>query len=209
MSKIITARDGDCFINICKQEGFLWEKIWNHPRNQELREQRKKLNIIKRGDQIYICDLELKEYPAQTEQLHRFQVKSPKVKFSVTLLNLGKPRANENYVLVVDGKYQNGCTDDEGKLSEMIPAKARRGLLLLGEKKEEITINFGYIDPIDEISGIQRRLQNLGFYEGEIGDELNPETTAAIADFQHSEMLSGEGELNEETRQKLVEVHGS
>ena len=37
--------------------------------------------------------------------------------------------------------------------------------LLIAINQEEITINFGYMDPIDEISGVQRRLQNLGFYE--------------------------------------------
>ncbi len=209
MPKIITAREGDCFINICKQEGFFWETIWNHPENQKLREQRKNLNILKKGDRIYVRDLELQEYSAQTERLHTFCLQGSKVNFTLTLLNMGQPRANENYTLIIDGKYQNGCTDEEGKLSEMIPPDARRGLLILGAKEEEITINFGYIDPIDEISGVKRRLQNLGFYEGEIGDELDWETTAAIAEFQRSVELSGEGELNEETRQKLIEVHGS
>ncbi len=209
MPKIITAREGDCFINVCKQERFFWEMVWNRPENQKLREQRKNLNILKKGDQIYIPDLELKEYSAVTERRHTFCLQGAKVHFTLTLLNLGKPRANENYVLVIDGKFQNGRTDEEGKLSEMIPPNARRGLLLIGEDQEEIAINFGFVDPIEEISGIQRRLQNLGFYEGEIDDELNPETSTAIAEFKRSVELPGEGELNEETRQKLVQVHGS
>lgn len=209
MTKIITAREGDCFINICKQEGFFWETIWELPENQTLREKRQNLNILKKGDRIYICDRQLKEYSGQTEQLHKFRVRTLKVNFTLTLLNLGEPRANENYILKVNGKSQSGCTDEEGKLSEMIPPDARYGLLLLGENREEITINFGYVDPIDEISGVQRRLQNLGFYEGAISDELNLETAAAVAEFQRSVELPGEGELNDETRQKLVEVHGS
>ena len=209
MPKIITARQGDCFINICKQEGFFWETIWNHPENQQLQQKRKKLNIIKNGDQIYIPDLEIKEYSGETEQCHNFQLIGSTVRFSLTLMNLGQPRANEDYILKIDGHSRNGTTDENGALSEQIPAKARYGLLLLGENREEININFGYLDPIDEISGVQRRLQNLGFYEGEISDELNLETTVAVAEFQRSVELSGEGELNDETRQKLVEVHGS
>jgi hypothetical protein len=209
MPKIITAREGDCLINICKKEGFFWEKIWNLPENRALREQRKHLNIIKEGDRIHICDLELREYPAQTEQLHTFRLESSKVEFTLTLLNLGQPRANEKYSLVVDGKFQNGSTDEDGKLREMIPPDARRGLLFLGDKREEVAINFGYIDPIEELSGVQRRLQNLGFYEGAIDDDFNTETVAAIAEFQRSERISGEGELTGETRRKLLEVHGS
>jgi N-acetylmuramoyl-L-alanine amidase len=209
MPKIITASKGDCFINICKNEGFFWETVWNHPENQQLSQQRKHLNIVKKGDRIYIPDRELKQYPAETEKCHTFRVLGTPVKFTLTLHNLGVPRANEDYILKVDGEFREGCTDEDGKLSELIPPHARHGLLLLGEKQEEITINFGYVDPIDEISGVQTRLQNLGFYHGEIDDDLNPETAASIAEFQRSVNLSGEGELNDETRQKLIEVHGS
>lgn len=210
MPKRITARKGDCFINICSQEGFFWETVWNHPENEKLRQKRGNPNILKMGDQIYIPDLEIKDYPVQTEKRHTFLLTGFSVKFTLTLMNLGQPRANEDYILTIDGRsFRQGCTDEAGRLTEMIPPKARHGFLLLGENQEEIVINFGYIDPIDEISGVQTRLQNLGFYEGEIDDEMNTETVAAIAEFQRSVELGGEGELNDGTRQKLVEVHGS
>lgn len=210
MPKIITARRGDCFINICKQEGFDWETVWDHPENRRLRQERKKLNILKKGDRVYIPDLELKEFSAQTEQRHTFVVRNRSVNFTLTLLNLGEPRANEKYILKIGGlAHCSGQTDETGTLTATIPPKARYGLLLLGEEREEIKINFGYVDPIDEISGVQTRLQNLGFYEGAINDELDPETVAAVAEFQRSVELSGEGELNDETRRKLVEAHRS
>lgn len=210
MPKIITVSEGDCFINICKQEGFFWETVWNHPENQKLNEQRKNLNILKQQDRIYVPDRELKIVSKATEQQHVFLLKGTPVMFTLTLQNLGEPRANEDYILSIDGySSRRGHTDENGTLTEPIPPKARYGLLLLGEKQEEFTINFGYIDPIDEICGVQRRLQNLGFYEGEIDDELNMETVAAIAEFQRSVEISSESELTDETRQKLVEVHGS
>ncbi len=209
MPKVIIAKEGDCFINICNHEGFYWETVWNLPENQKLRERRKKHNIIKKGDRIYIPDLEIQEYQAGTERRHTFCLKTEKVNFTLTLMDLGLPRANENYILVVNGSYRTGTTDDNGTLIESIPPKARNGRLLLGEKQEEIIINFGYMDPIEEISGVQTRLQNMGFYEGEIDDQLNKETIAAIAEFQRSVNFSGEGELNDETRQALVEANGS
>lgn len=209
MSKIIIARDGDCFINICNQEGFFWETVWNHPENRELRERRQKHNIIKKGDRIYIPDWELREYQAETEKRHTFCVKVAKVNFTLTLKDLGQPRANESYILIVNGRSITGTTDDNGTFTESIPPKARYGRLLLGEKQEEITINFGFMDPIDEISGVQRRLQNLGYYEGEIDDQLNFETIGAIAEFQRWAELSGEGKLSDETKQALVKANGS
>ena len=210
MPKIITAKQGDCFINICKQEGFFWETVWNLPENQQLRQKRKKLNILKKGDQIYIPDFDIKEVSGQTEQLHKFVVHNMLIDFTLTLLNLGKPRANEDYTLKIGGFiYRKGRTDETGTLTEKIPSKTSRGLLLLGENQEEIEINFGYLDPIEEISGVQTRLRNLGFYQGIVNDEIDLETTEAIAEFQRSVKISGEGELNDETRQKLIEVHGS
>jgi N-acetylmuramoyl-L-alanine amidase len=80
---------------------------------------------------------------------------------------------------------------------------------LLGEKQEQFAIDFGWIDPIEEVSGVKSRLYNLGFYEGEIDDELTPETTTAIAEFQRAVYLPGEGELTDETKQALVAAHGS
>ena len=56
---------------------------------------------------------------------------------------------------------------------------------------------------------MQSRLKNLGFYDAAIDDELTPETSAAIAEFQRSTNLLADGELSDETRQALVQAHGS
>jgi hypothetical protein len=209
VSKTIVAQQGDCLINLSRQEGFLWETIWNHPGNAALRQRRNQLNIIKKGDQVFIPDLTLKELTKPTDQLHRFVRKGLTAKFTLTLFDRGKPRANQSYILTVSGKSRTGQTDNNGMLSESIPPDATEGLLLLGEKQEEITLNFGYIDPIEETSGVKSRLRNLGFYDGEVDDELTPETVAAIAEFQRSVNLSGEGEIDGQTRDMLVAVHGS
>jgi N-acetylmuramoyl-L-alanine amidase len=131
------------------------------------------------------------------------------VQFTLTLLDLGQPRANLHYILIVKGISREGSTDAGGTLTESIPADACEGQLLLGDKQEEIRLDFGYVDPIQEISGVKSRLRNLGFYDGEVDDELTPETSAAIAEFQRSANLTGEGELSDETRNALVEAHGN
>jgi N-acetylmuramoyl-L-alanine amidase len=210
MAKTIEIRDGDCLLNICTQEGFFWETVWNHPNNGELKRKRKNLNILKKGDKVYFPDREPKEESVPTDKRHRFCLKGNPARFAVTLLDLGKPRANEKYILQVDGRtLAEGKTDANGGLSEPIPPGAREGRLLLGEHHQEITIHFGYVDPIDEISGVQSRLKNLGLYYGSVDDINGPLTTAAIAEFQRMVEITGEGKLTDETRQKLVEVHGS
>src|SRR5438128_318852 len=112
MPKIILANRGDCFINVCKKEGFFWETIWKHPENQPLREKRKELNILKKGDRIYMPDRELKQVSKATEQEHVFLLKGTPVNFTLTLKNLGQPRANEDYILSIDGSSsRRGRTD--------------------------------------------------------------------------------------------------
>jgi putative peptidoglycan binding protein len=209
MPKTISVETGDCLLNLSKEEGFSWETLWNHPQNTTLRKRRKQYNIIKAGDEFFFPDREIKEVERPTDQLHRFVRKGVAARFTLTLLELGVPRANEPYTLIVDGSSRDGVTDGKGTLSEPIPPDAREGLLLVGEKREEIEINFGYVDPIEEISGVKSRLRNLGLYDGEIDDEITPETTTAIAEFQRSVPLPGEGELDDATRKALVTAHGS
>ena len=209
MPKTVMVEKGDCLINLSQVEGFFWETIWKHPRNSALRKRRKHLNIIKKGDKVFVPDRELKELPRPTEQLHKFVRKGVSARFTLTLLDMGVPRANEHYVLIVDGKSREGYTDGNGVLSEPIRPDAREGLLLLGENQEEFTLNFGHVDPIEEISGVKSRLRNIGFYDGEVDDQLDIDTMGAIAEFQRSVNLSGEGSLTDETRMALVEVHGS
>jgi len=207
--KTIVVTEGDCFINLSREEGFFWETLWNHPNNADLQQRRKHLNIIKPGDKVFVPDRELKELPKPTDAHHQFLLKGVRAKFTVTLMDLGKPRANEKYIFLVNGVSKEGTTDENGALTEPIPPAAREGRLLVGENQEEIVVRFGCVDPIEEISGVKTRLLNLGFYEGEIDDELTPETAIAIAEFQRSVDLTGEGELTDDTRQALVRAHGS
>jgi len=197
-------------VNICDLEGLFWERVWDHPQNQALKDKRKNPNILKKGDKLYVPDKEYKQDPAQTEATHTYKVRTKKVKFSVALLELGEPRADEEWVLKINGdEVAKGTTDGNGTLEAQIPAGAKNGWLFVGEKQDEYKVRFGYIDPIDEVSGIQSRLKNLGFYYGQVDDINGPLTTAAIAEFQRMIEITGEGELTDETKQKLVEFHGS
>ena len=210
MAKTIKVKRGDCLVNICYRENLPWEAVWNHPQNSSLKDKRKNPNILKEGDLLYIPDREYKEESRPTEDQHVFVVESATVKFTLTLLDLGKPLAKQDWILKVNGdEIANGTTDDNGTLEAQIPANARKGYLFVGEKKEKYKVRFGYVDPIDEMTGVQSRLKNLGFYHGSVDDIKGPLTTAAIAEFQRMVEISGEGKLTDETKQKLVEFHGS
>ncbi|MGB9698788.1 MAG: LysM peptidoglycan-binding domain-containing protein [Thermodesulfobacteriota bacterium] len=51
-----TVKQGDCLSSIGEKYGIFWEKIWNQPKNDKLKEKRKNPNILYPGDVIFIPD---------------------------------------------------------------------------------------------------------------------------------------------------------
>ena len=130
----------------------------------------------------------------------------------VTMTFTTKPRANVPYRLVAGGEAFDGSTDGDGKIEIEVPPTATDGVLTLepGTIKETvINLLIGYLDPIEEISGIKQRLINLGFDCGEQGDEETPELADAIRAFQAWHNLKETGKVDAELRDKLREIHGS
>jgi hypothetical protein len=122
------------------------------------------------------------------------------------------PRADVPYVLKIDGNLTNGVSDSDGFIEVDIPPNARQGKLILNPgtpEEEEIPLELGHLDPISEVVGLKQRLANLSF---ECGDRSNEETdglSQAIAAFQQKNGMEVTGELTDEFRRKLLELHGS
>jgi N-acetylmuramoyl-L-alanine amidase len=74
--------------------------------------------------------------------------------------------------------------------------------------REELELGLGEIDPVEDISGVQARLNNLGFHCGEEDGEHDALLEQAIADFQARHDLEPTGELDDATRATLLEEHG-
>ncbi len=201
-------KQGDCLLSIAYKYGLFKEKIWNHPQNAKLREKRKDPNILYPGDVLFIPDKEEREESAPTERRHKFKVKGVPAMLRLQFKFGDKPRANEPYTLQIDGKIFTGTTDGEGKIKHPLPANAKRGKVLLGEYQEEFLLEFGHLDPIEEISGVQARLNNLGFDCGKIDGILGPQTEASLKAFQKQYGLMVTGKIDEQTINKLKQVYG-
>jgi peptidoglycan hydrolase-like protein with peptidoglycan-binding domain len=120
------------------------------------------------------------------------------------------PLANMPYVLEIDGQSFTGDTDGQGTVQHKIPPNARKGLLTVGqdENRREYFLNLGHIDPVESVTGLQARLRNLGFYDGEVDGDFNAETLASVLIFQEQYMLQATGENDEATQAKLKQVYG-
>ena len=202
-------KQGDCMESIAFRAGFFVDTLWNHSDNSQLREKRKNYNALLTGDEVKIPEKTEKFEPCATEERHRFKRKGVPSKLQIRLLDvLGQGRAHLKYILDIDGDVQTGETNGEGMIDCPIPPDAVCAKLILDPdgEPEEYDLTLGGIDPIDGITGIQGRLQNLGYLE-EITGELDDRTKTAIMEFQQKNELPETGELDEETQKKLEKMH--
>jgi Putative peptidoglycan binding domain len=203
-------QQGDCLNSIAHRAGHFWRTIWDHPNNAELKQKRGDPNVLLPGDRLTIPPPELKEVSRPTEKRHRFVRKGEPAKLRLRVLfEDDRPRANQPFRLIIDGSLSSGVTDSDGKLEVPIPCDAQRGKLIIGPDETTVELALGSVDPITEISGVQGRLNNLGFNCGEPGAVLNNSTKAALKYFQKKNNLAETGVPDAPTRQKLQEAHGS
>ncbi len=203
-------RDGECLSSIAVNEGFLWETIWNHPSNSELKNLRKDPNILYPGDVVVIPAREPKELSRASDAAYSFVKKGTPAKVRLQLLQEGEPRASVSFIFDVDGKTTKGKTDSEGYLTVFVAPNASHGkLYILDQEKvaEEYAIKLGHLDPLHEIEGIQKRLSNLGFH-CPLSEKLDEPTKAAISAFRAKHKLKN-GEIDSEFSKKLKTIHGS
>jgi hypothetical protein len=201
---------GECISSIAKDMGHLWETIWNDPGNADLRTIRKDRNVLMPGDRVHVPPLREKWEPGQSEMRHRFRRKGQPEVFRVRVLRDGEPRGNQPYTLLVDNDEHQGTTDADGKLSCPIAPNARRAILTVGIPTDTEVYDFmlGGIDPIDELSGMQGRLNSLGFDCGPVDGKLGPHTERALRQYQQRRRLTVTGQPDAATKQKLREDYG-
>jgi hypothetical protein len=203
-------RQGDCLSSIAFEHGFFWETLWNHANNADLKQKRKDPNVLFPGDEVYIPDKKEKEVACASEQRHRFKRKGVPEILRIRFLDAeGQPRDGLPYVLDIDGMVLKGTTKDDGTIEEHIPPDARKAVITLGTGDEEEVreFNLGHLDPVTEITGVQGRLNNLGYHCGDEYGVLGEKTRRAISEFQADHGLKATGELDDQTRKTLDKEH--
>jgi hypothetical protein len=202
-------QQGEGIDSIAVRHGFSPDALWNDPANAQLKQQRADRNILAPGDVLSIPDKRIGEASGSTQTRHRFRKKGVPAKLRLRLLDGDEPRAHLEYVLDIDGALHQGTTDGDGWLEHPLPPGARQGgLRVNGEAPVQLLLS--HLDPLDTVSGAKARLANLGFHQGPIDDERMTEATVeAIVLFQRKYELEETGQLDQATRDKLVEVHGA
>lgn len=208
-------QQGEHLSSVAKQYGFAnWRTIYNHPKNDEFKQKRPDPNVLYPDDRIYIPDKELKEESGETAQRHKFRLKGERVLLRLVVKDAEEHSfSGKRYKLEVEGKVYEGSTGDDGLIEHEIPANAERGELTVWLEEtsaEEFTwpLKIGHLDPIGTITGVQARLDNLGFICGPVDGINGPQTQTAIRAFQEKCGLRVDGILGPQTQAKLQEVYG-
>jgi hypothetical protein len=214
-------RRDDCINSIGLRYGFAVRTLWDHPDNADLKQRRGDPDVLRPGDVVVIPDKRIREESCATEARHRFRRLSVPAKFSIRLLDGDEPRADLAYRLVFDkGPVREGVTDSEGGLEESIPPDVTRGKLHIDETEECFELDFGNLHPVDTDEGARQRLENLmylrrnagtpafqsavvRFKQDHCGLEVKTDGTAMASEIEDYRTLC------DDTRDKLVEVHGS
>ena len=198
---VYTVQEGDCITSIADQAGLTWQKVWDHPENAGLRQQRTDPNVLYPGDSVFVPDLEIRKESRPTDQRHRFKKLGSTAKLKLRLLVEDKPRAGEPYKLVIDGVTKSGTTDGNGFINQSLPPGATSGTLYVGTGVQDVyQLSFGALDPIDTPEGVTKRLLNLGYGTDDLAE--------AISAFQQKQGLTVTGQVDAATRAKLQSEHG-
>ncbi len=156
---------GEHLSQIAEKYGFKdYRTIWDHGQNAALKAKRKNPNVLHPGDDVFVPDREPKEESRPTDQRHRFQVKVPNLKLRIVVEDqYERPIGNAPCELTIDGQIFKHTTDGKGKIEQDIPAAAGQGRLVLTTPetaldKLVVAIRIGHLDPVEEVTGQQARL---------------------------------------------------
>lgn len=212
--RVHIVQQGDCLSSIAAQYGFAdWKTIYDDDLNRDFRKMRPDPNVLFPGDKLNIPEIEPKFESGQTEAQHTFQLARRKTRLRLIVRDIaGVPLAGKRYRLVIEGAESDGLLSGDGALDETIPPLAEQGKLLVWAEEgfaDTWTLKLGHLDPVEELTGIQARLNNLGYDCGPVDNVNGPRTQAAIGAFQKDHGLEADGIPGPKTQAAIQNEHVS
>lgn len=202
---------GDCMLSIAAKFGIPWETIWKDAANDALRNKRKHPTILFPGDVVQIPEVSAKEAEKATDAKHKFRRKAAPAKLRMRLMEAGKPLANTKYTISTDGPtnvFIEATTDGNGKLEQDIDPRATVARLRIGDKPVEHELKLGWLDPIDTTSGLQARLNNLGFDCGDVDGDMGRGTRDGMNAYRRTKKKKAIKNPDQETRDDIEKDYG-
>lgn len=199
--------EGESTSSIAPRYGFAPDTVWNDSDNRELNQQRTHPNLLMPGDELAIPARKRKEITLATNQTHVFKRHALRTLVALQLFDGNQPRDRQEWSLKAGSESATGTSDGDGVVEFWITPDNREGALTIGPDQLLMKLAFDHLHSVNETSGVQQRLANLGFWVAL--PERSPDEclTAAVRSFQVRVGLDPSGKINDETRNQLVDVH--
>ena len=174
---------------IAKQFGFSdYNTIYNDPNNAAFKVLRPNPHILYPGDKVFIPDKNPGDDPAVTDKKHKYVIQDPKITLTLYIRRNGEPFKNQRYTLKIGAKSFAGTTGADGLIFQKdIPLGVALGVLKFSSLPSYTrNLNLGFLHPITKSSGVQMRLNNLGFGCGAPTGAESYAYTSALQAFQRT-----------------------
>ena len=208
MGELHSIRRGDHLSRVAAQRGFRsYQPLWDHPANLTLRKERGSPHILADGDLVAIPDLNLREVDRGTDARHRFIAELHPLVIRLDLRQWdGRVVEAKPTEALLDGKAGPFTTPKPGSIEVPVGPNVARVTLKLPDR--EVSVRLGFLQPAKTIGGVRERLNNLGYFAGDVDDPKNLDFRSAVEEFQCDQKLSVDGVVGPATRARLVKAYG-
>jgi hypothetical protein len=168
-------KQGDYLSLLAHKLGFDADAVWNDPANAELRQLRPNPNILWPTDILYIpaqIDKPPVTHTLVTGQMNSFVAgDAPTVNIDLTF---GDAKlASQAFTIAELPDLTNLTTDADGATSFAVPVTQQVVTIVFSSDGSTFKCQIGNVDPINTLSGVIQRLQNLGFLAADDIDASN------------------------------------
>jgi N-acetylmuramoyl-L-alanine amidase len=200
---------GDYLDTLAHRFGFRASEVWQSSENAALRAKRKPEQLHP-GDVLHIPTDPPKWLPVTPSTTNGYSAAVPRVPLRLTFETAedGKPCAGEACVVEGLGAPLEAQTDGSGLLELAVPVTVRELTIRFVKRNVRHHVHVGGMDPIDEDSGVAKRLAHLMLLGPHQMDDAEA-VADALRRFQRRQQLPETGTLDDATKAALLRVHGS
>ena len=201
-------RQGDYLDRIAHALGFDAESVWSAPENADPA-RRREPSLLHPGDILFVPDSEPARLRLRGASSNRYLARVPLTTVRLAFRGPDGALANEPCVIEGLGAPRERRTDGEGWLVLDVPVTTRECRVSFPRLHTTYPVLIGHMDPMEEASGVRKRLQHLGYWREAPGSTADPETLdrLALITFQLHHGLPGTGEMDDATSRALSEEH--